>query len=512
VAVPVLLALAAPAQGATLELEKGTIRPSAGKVVRDRSARGGRAVALTGRGSLVRRFSTARGIVRLTIRVRAARCAGLARMRVKLDGRRSTVRVVRSRRWRRVVLRAARRAGRHTLRLALANPRATRRCRRRLVVDYAAARLSAQRDTARTPQQVPVPQARPVAPPPPPSTYQNPVFASPGAPDPMVLDVGEAHNDYYAFSTGDRFPVLTSSDLVNWVAAQPALSARPSWVPQSGEWNPWAPSVIERAGACPGESGTRCFVMFHVGRHGTLSPATNCIAVAVSPTPGGPYTELGPLANHDGALDASGRPPGCGDNGGYSNIDPSPFVDSDGTPYLFLSTTRRCTTEAPGEMCPPGRRISVLELEPDLLSAAGPRQELFGANASGWELASFGPGVERPVVENPTPIKRGATYFLLYSGGAFSGAYGMGYATAVSPTGPFTKAAENPVLAEGNGVLSVGGGGPVTGPHGGTWLAYHGRQGAYSNPRELRIDPLRFTGATSLVVDGPTSAPQSPAP
>ncbi len=144
-------------------------------------------------------------------------------------------------------------------------------------------------------------------------------------------------------------------------------------------------------------------------------------------------------------------------------------------------------------MCPPGRRISVIELAPDLLTAVGPRQALFAANNSGWELASFG-----PVVENPAPVKRGATYFLLYSGGAFNGAYGMGYASSSSATGPFVKAAENPVLAEGNGVISVGGGSLVTGPRGGTWLAYHGRQGslrqsapASDRPRAL---PRRHLG------------------
>ena len=510
----VLISCSAPAEARPLELERGSVGESAGKVVPDRGASGRRAVSLTGAGSLVRRFSTARRIVRLTIRARGARCGGPPRMRVVLDGRRLAVRVVRSRRWLRLQLVARRRAGRHTLRLALINPLRARRCRRRLMLDYAAVTLQARRETSRTPERVPAPPSTAVPPPAPapPSGYRNPVFAAPGAPDPMVLDVGGAQSDFYAFSTGDRFPVLRSSDLVNWVIAQPALSQRPSWAVQgeNAQWNPWAPSVIERAGACPGGSGSRCFVLFHVSRHGTLTPPTNCIGVAVSPTPGGPYTELGPLAYEDGSLDASGRPPGCGDDAGYSNIDPAPFVDSDGTPYLYLSTTRTCSGEGPGEVCPTGRRISVLELAPDLLTAVGPRQALFAGNASGWELAPFNPPA--PVVENPTPVRRGATYFVLYSGGAFNGAYGMGYASSSSATGPFVKASENPVLAERNGVISVGGGALVTGPRGATWLAYHGREGSYANPRQLRIDPVRFPGGTSVVVDGPTSEQQSTAP
>jgi hypothetical protein len=502
---------APPAAGA-FELERGGAGGATGKVFGDRAASGKRAVSLSGRRALVRRFSTSRPIVRITLRARGGRCGGAPRMRVVLDGRRVVLRAVRSRRWSRLRLAARRRAGRHTLRVALTNPRRGRRCRRRLMLDYAAIALEPRREASRTPARVPTPPAAAVPPPnpPPPTAYRNPVFAAPGAPDPMVLDAGGGHDDYYAFSTGDLFPVLRSADLVNWTVAQPALAERPGWAVQSGEYNPWGPSVIERPGACPGGSGPRCFLLFHVSRHGTLSPPTNCIGVAVSHTPGGPYTELGPLANDDAALDASGRPPGCGDDAGYSNIDPAPFVASDGTPYLYLSTTRTCSGQAPGEVCPPGRRISVIELAPDLLTAAGPRQALFGGEASGWELAQF--STPAPVVENPAPVKRGSTYFLLYSGGAFNGAYGMGYATSASPTGPFVKAAENPVLAERNGVLSVGGGALVTGPRGGSWLVYHGREGSYANPRQLRIDPVRFPGDTTVVIDGPTSTPQAVAP
>ena len=77
-----LIPCSTPAQARTLELEKGTIRASAGKVVPDRAARGRRAVSLTGTGSLRLRFSTARRIARLTVRARGVRCGGRPRMRV----------------------------------------------------------------------------------------------------------------------------------------------------------------------------------------------------------------------------------------------------------------------------------------------------------------------------------------------------------------------------------------------------------------------------------------------
>jgi arabinan endo-1,5-alpha-L-arabinosidase len=351
------------------------------------------------------------------------------------------------------------------------------------------------------------PGPEPPVPPAPEGSYQNPVFASPGAPDPGVLDVGSAHTDYFVFSTGARFPMLHSPDLVNWTPAGTALQARPGWAVSPGDWNPWAPSVIERDGPCPGSSGPRCFVLFHVSLHGTLEPPTNCIGVAVSPQPEGPYRELGPLTFTGGGVDASGRPPGCGDDGGYSNIDPAPFVDGDGQAYLYLSTGRRCEAPAPGAACPWDRTISVIPLAPDLLTASGPRLPLFDAESSGWEVGSFG-----PVVENPWPVKSGSTYVLLYSGGAYTRAYGMGYATSTSPTGPFVKSAGNPILAEAAGVLSPGGGMLATGPRGGSWLVYHGRRGSYSSPRELRIDRVRFPTGSTVAVDGPTSAPQPGAP
>jgi beta-xylosidase len=206
-------------------------------------------------------------------------------------------------------------------------------------------------------------------------------------------------------------------------------------------------------------------------------------------------------------VDASGRPPGCGDDAGYSNIDPAPFIDGDGRAYLYLSTGRRCETPAPGAVCPWDRTISVIPLASDLLTASGPRQPLFNATSPGWEVGSFG-----PVVENPWVVKRGSTYLMLYSGGAYTGRYGMGYATSSSPTGPFVKSASNPVLAEAEGVLSPGGGMPVTGPRGGDWLVYHGRRGNRANPRELRIDRLHFPTESSVEVEGPTSAPQAGAP
>ncbi len=84
--------------------------------------------------------------------------------------------------------------------------------------------------------------------------YQNPVWGNGEAADPFVLDNGGQHRDFWAFTTGNLFPMLHSSDLVHWSSAGAAMRALPSWVVQSGDWHPWAPSVVQFPGACPGPS------------------------------------------------------------------------------------------------------------------------------------------------------------------------------------------------------------------------------------------------------------------
>src|SRR5215208_6005329 len=162
------------------------------------------------------------------------------------------------------------------------------------------------------------------------TTYQNPVYGS--APDPMAAAAGSS--DYYAYHTGGNFPVLHSTDLVNWTQVGSALAARPAWVVTSGDWHPWSPSVLRSSASCPGTTSPSCYVLYYTGLHGSLSPSTHCVAAAYSTTPAGPFTDRGPLAGTSGQVDRSGRPPGCGDDAGYSNIDPVPFVDRNGQEYL----------------------------------------------------------------------------------------------------------------------------------------------------------------------------------
>src|SRR5918999_1425519 len=212
----VAAALIAPAvaEPRTIELELESGR-TGGEVVRDRGAHGGRAVALTGRAGLRLRFLTGSTVASVVLRARRVPCSGPPRLSVALDGRRLGSR--------RVLL-------------------------DRLILEMPALpRPSAPPPPplAAAPASAPAPAAAPT-PSPALSAYRNPVFAAPGAPDPMVLDVGGVHSDYFAFSTGGRFPVLRSPDLVSWEAVGAAMTSRPAWAVATCDYHPWAPSVIKR--------------------------------------------------------------------------------------------------------------------------------------------------------------------------------------------------------------------------------------------------------------------------
>src|SRR4029079_12426712 len=138
--------------------------------------------------------------------------------------------------------------------------------------------------------------------------------------------------------------------------------------------------VLRTTGACPGTASPGCYFMYYVGLSGQHTPATHCVGVAWSLTASGPFTDLGPLQFEDGSTDLAGRPPGCGDGAGYSNIDPAPFVDDDGSVYLYLSTGRHCAAPT-AEACPYEPTVSVLPPTSSPTKVAGPRTPLFGGTA-----------------------------------------------------------------------------------------------------------------------------------
>jgi hypothetical protein len=245
--------------------------------------------------------------------------------------------------------------------------------------------------------------------------------------DPYVLRVG---GEYYAYATnaaGGSVQQARSSDLGSWELVGNALNNIPSWAVAGSIW---APAAMVRGPVT---------VLYYTVRE--ASSRRQCISVAISAAPGGPF------------LDGSSGPLECAESGA---IDPSPFLDANGNPYLLYKT------ESPA-------RIWSRALTPDGRSFAGPPHLMLTATQR-WEAGN---------VEAPSMLRNGATYWLFYSGNDWNGRnYAEGVALCAGPTGPCGATPGNPVLAS-RGTAAGPGGGEVFIDEDGAWrLAYH----AYQEP------------------------------
>ena len=137
------------------------------------------------------------------------------------------------------------------------------------------------------------------------------------------------------------------------------------------------------------------------------------------------------------------------------------------------------------------------------VTVGGPWKLLFYTNPLTWEgFINEGPGL----------IMHEGVYYLMYSGNSVNRpAYSLGYATADSPMGPFTKYEQNPILSRdpaydfyGPGHHSV-----TVGPDGKLWMVYHTKVNrAISWERHIRKNRITFTDDGQFYVDlglGPPS-------
>ena len=149
--------------------------------------------------------------------------------------------------------------------------------------------------------------------------------------------------------------------------------------------------------------------------------------------------------------------------------------------------------------------------EPRLLLA--PPTRLDDAQAE-WESRSATHGeVNRRWTEGSYLFREGDTYYIMYSANSYAGKYyAVGYATAKSPLGPFTKAANNPVLQEnvsqGGTVMGTGHNMVITMPDGQRYCVYHGRMSDNPGERVVLMDRLDIDSKGILTVSGPTTEPQ----
>ena len=311
--------------------------------------------------------------------------------------------------------------------------------------------------------------------------YTNPVRDSNGdmvrVADPFVYRHGGV---YYLIGTTRQhngFACYTSPDLVHWTFAGAAYT-KPDGHYGTGSF--WAPEVKYYNGK------------FYL-TYSAYNPANRKLlsSLAVSDRPEGPYKDLyAPWFDF-----------------GYSAIDCHLFVDRDKahTPYLFFSRNTSIPGFASGENY-------VVQLTPDLSGFVG-RPQMISQASQEWEMVDWAHcrGNEGPFV-----FYRKGRYYMTYSANNTGYShYGVGYATAKHPLGPWLKADENPILTTdlSKGVSSPGHNSIVASPDGSEmFIVYH----RHADPEGTRpsfdrvvcIDRIFVDRQGRLKVQGPTSTPQ----
>jgi len=275
-------------------------------------------------------------------------------------------------------------------------------------------------------------------------TYTNPVLVNTfiiqrEQPDNFsgVLGIGDPavlfhDGKYYLYPTGDNrgYDVYISSDLVTWNKGPRVF--------QSSESGVWAPDVFYNA-------TDRGFYLYYTvdGR----------VGVAISDRPDGIFRDHGTLIENA--------------------IDAHMFLDDDGKYYLYYVEY-------------PGFRIHVQPMDSPLRKRGGPH--LIMQASEPWEKK------QAALTEAPWMLKHRGAYYLLYSaGGADTQDYAIGYATAESPIGPFTKYGGNPIIHKGDNIFGPGHCSVTKSSDGQLWMVYHQQKtGSRGWNRIICIDPLRF--------------------
>lgn len=282
---------------------------------------------------------------------------------------------------------------------------------------------------------------------------QGPVYAR-DFPDPFVLTSGGRYFAYATQTGSINVQMMESGDLVQWTHRGDALAGLPAWARPG---HTWSPAVLDRDGR---------YVLYYVVRQ--RASDRQSITVATAADPAGPF------------VDTSGEPLVFQAERGGS-IDPSPFIDGDGTAYLLWKSDDNAL----------GRPSSLwaAPLRSDGLALAGDPVELLRQDLP-WEA---------PTIEAPSLVSADRRYFLFYSGGWWQSAgYGVGYARALEILGPYSKATRRrPWLGSAAGMTGPGGAEVFTDAAGELRIAYHawasGRVGyAAGGVRSLWIRRLGF--------------------
>ncbi len=316
-------------------------------------------------------------------------------------------------------------------------------------------------------------------------TYQNPVYAGYFA-DPFVLKASDGK--YYAYGTGPadaagrQFPVLRSENLVHWEPIGGALLPlqHPAGV------NYWAPEVAEKNGE---------FFLFYSATT-SASDEHHRLRIATADRAEGPFIDSGRLLLPDA---------------GFS-IDAHPFSDPrSGRWFLYYATD--FTNDEPH-----GTGLAVVALADDLMSVVGEPRCILRASCP-WQIYERNrsyKGRTWPAwncIEGPFVLYRDGKYYCFYSGGAWhSENYGVGFAVADDPLGPWTDdfAQHGPTVLKGilDQVIGPGHNSVVLGPDNRTQFVVYHAWDIEHTARRMCIDPLLWT-PTGPRCDGPGFAPRT---
>ena len=223
--------------------------------------------------------------------------------------------------------------------------------------------------------------------------------------DPTVINI---EGKYYMAGTQPGnppgFTVLESDDLLHWRSTSadglPQLTPGPEIYGTKGFW---APQFLP--------CGEKTYMFYTANEH---------VACAAADSLTGKYTAVSDTPE---PIDGS-----CG------NIDPFLFRDSDGKCYLYHVRFDNGNYLWVGEYDLEKGKLVENTLRPT-----------FRVDQP-WEHTLTYESV--PIMEGPTVLKMGDTYYLFYSANHFmSKDYAVGYATAPTPLGPWRKNTDNPVIS-----------------------------------------------------------------
>lgn len=262
-------------------------------------------------------------------------------------------------------------------------------------------------------------------------------------------------------STG--FAVFESDDLLHWNAASSEIGLQLS--PRDDVYGTtwfWAPQFVVDNG--------KIYMFYTANEH---------VARAEADKIGSYYRAVVPSTSTVSATKPEPIDGSCG------NIDPFLFRDSDGKCYLYHVRFDNGNYLWVGEFDMSTGKIVDGTLRPTF------RVDQPWEDTQTYESA--------PIMEGPTLLKISDTYYLFYSANHFmSKDYAVGYATAPTPYGPWTKNPDNPMIShEIMGESGSGHGDVFTDKEGNLRYVYHvHNSGEKVSPRRTRIVSLKVTPDT----------------